>query len=106
MKNLFKILAAVVLMAGVCLAVYELFRRWDEGSRKCSDGTLKHFIDRGLRKKDDEDTIADYRDEEDDDLYEELLAEHADAADSDDEDTSTPVDFDLSEDALEQLLDS
>lgn len=103
MKNLLKIIAAAAVMAGVCLLVYELFRRWDEGGRKCSDGTLKHFINKGLRTKNDEDTIADYRDEEDD-PFEDFYAD-PDAAEKCADDDVPPVEFDLSEDALEQLLD-
>jgi|GEM_PF-1607409 len=121
MKNLFKILAAMTVMAGVCLVVYELFRRWDERGRECSEGTLRHFAGKGLRKKDAEDTIADYRYDDDDDLFDddffadldggsdkvEVEVEEASAADAADDadDSDAGADFDLSEDALEQLLD-
>jgi len=114
MKNLFKILAAMVVMAGVCLLVYELFRKWDESGRKCSDGTLKHFINNGLRKKgsDVEDIIGDYRDEDDDFFDDDFFADldgsskvEVEVEDSSADDDVPPVEFDLSEDALEQLLD-
>ena len=70
MKIFFKILAATAAMAGLCLLIYELYRRYEEKDNRCSDGTLKHFINRGLKKKaDDGDTIADYRYDDDDDLF-------------------------------------
>lgn len=124
MKNLLKVLAAIAVMAGVCFAVYELFLRWDEHRRKQPNATLKSFIDHGLRRKkaeDDDYFIADYRDEDDDYLFDddffadldgsnsvEVEIEDSPAAVSDDadEDDEPAVSFDLSEEALEQLLDS
>jgi len=118
MKNLFKVLAAVAVMAGVCFAVYELFRRWDEYRRTDPNAGLRRFIDRGLLKKKDDDAdeygIADYRDDDDDffdddffvDLDGSVKVEVEIEDDPADEDTSEPVTFDLSEEALEQLLDS
>ena len=125
MKNLFKVLAAVAVMAGVCFAVYELFLRWDEHRRRQPNATLKSFIDHGLRRKkteeDDDYFIADYRDEDDDFLFDddffadldgstsvevEIEDAPAAAAVEDDEDDEPAVSFDLSEEALEQMLDS
>lgn len=121
MKNLLKVLAAVAVMAGVCFAVYELFLRWDEHRRKQPNATLKSFINSGLsrRRKIEKDDyfIADYRDEDDDLFDDDFFADldgsttvevelEASASSVDDIDDEPAVSFDLSEDALEQLLDS
>ncbi len=121
MKNLLKVLAAVAVMAGVCFAIYELFLRWDEHRRRQPNATLKSFIEHGLRRKkaeDDEYFIADYRDDDDDFLFDDDFFADLDgsgkvevetveetAAEADEDDTPA-VTFDLSEDALEQLLDN
>ena len=129
MKVFLKILAATVVMAGVCLLVYELFRRWDEGGRKRSDLDLRRYLGKDRKKIKDEDTIADYRYDDDDDLFDDdffadldgvshnVEVEVEDDADNtsvivlsgdddDDDDVISDEGFDLSEDALEQLLDN
>lgn len=134
MKIFFKILAATAVMAGICLLIYELYRRWEKKDSDCSDGTLKHFINRGLKKSaDDGDIIADYRYDDDDELFDDdffadldggsheveveidesaielpASAEGSSAEGSSDDDGEIITDdgFGLSEDELEQLLDN
>ncbi|MBE6758623.1 MAG: hypothetical protein E7554_00845 [Ruminococcaceae bacterium] len=118
MKNILKVLAAMAVMAGVCLAVYELFRRWDEYRREQPNAGLRSFINHGLRKKkadDDDYAIADYRDDDDDFLFDDDFFADLDGSgkveveieeNAGDDDDAPAVSFDLSEDALEQLLDN
>lgn len=100
MKNLFKLIAALAVLAGVVLLVLEFMKRRDEDDKRKSDRALRDLV-KSQREKGDG-LIADYR-YDDDEFFADSLD---DEAAEDDCEIAEEDSFDLSEDALEQLLDS
>ncbi len=99
MRNFVKLMAALAVLAGVVLLVLEIMKNRDEDDKRRSDRALRNLVKK--QRDSDSFTIADYRDEDDDEFFADLADSSADAEDED-----YPVSFDLSEDALEQLLDN
>ena len=105
MKSMMKCIAALAVLAGVVLLVLEIMKRRDEDDKRKSDRALRDLVKR--QKAKDQGLIADYRyDDDDDDFFADLAEDTQPAADAEDDLTVSEEDsFDLSEDALEQLLD-
>lgn len=105
MKIFFKIFAAVAVLAGLVLLAVEIMRRRDEDDKRKSDRALRRLVRE--RRDAGQDTIADYRYDDDDDEFFTDFDNADDAVSADDIDDEPAEDtFYLSEDALEQLLDS
>lgn len=105
MKNLLKLIAALAVLAGVVLLVLEFMKRREEDDKRKSDRALRRLVKE--RQNGDDGMIADYRFDDDDEdflTFDEDAQEDAapDAVEAPAEEDT----FYLSEDALEQLLDS
>lgn len=102
MKNLLKLIAALAVVVGVVLLILELMKRRDEDDRRKHDRALRRLV--RDHRNDDDGEIADYRDVDDDDEF--FAIDDLAAEDPSDEVPAEEDTFYLSEDALEQLLDS
>lgn len=113
MKILMKIIGILAVLAGLCLLVaYILTRRGKDGEERKGMGLLRDKLLGRRRKSDDKVEIMDYRDVDDDEPdMDGVLSEVFDDAEDffagiDGSDPESEAEAGLSEDALEQLLDS